>query len=244
MESGGFVLFVIFLLPSLGAGIGVIWWLLKDIKKSPIKRGIVAALIAWAMIGIGTFTEGSGFFDGLLRYDARYAGYFRLAEAIDAGAVGKAYQELKTTSPNLEPPFKASGSYRSPLNRAIDSGNVGMVRLVLEYGANPNKNDGYGSPLMTAIENDNVAMMDLLAQYSGLEDRDMALWRAAVQGKEEAVTFLLAHGANPNQVCGGESLKEAVVDEDRPDIVALLAQAPSPQKASVSINGHGTNEWP
>lgn len=88
---------------------------------------------------------------------------------------------------------------------AASAGNVAMVKLLLDHGADPNIRDGYdGYPLTAAADSDNVPVMQLLikrgAKINEDSDGSSALWRAATGGKLKAERFLLDHGANPNTV--------------------------------------------
>jgi hypothetical protein len=204
--------------------------LIMGAKRSRITRGIVAALLAWAVIAVGTWF---GFFDGLLDYDPRYVGYVRLVKAVNAGDLTKAEQELKTTSPNLRPPYEDSEDYVCPLVSAVQNKNQAMVRLLLQHGADPNLGDVWeGCPLTYAAIDDDVPMMELLLQYRTTvqETKDSALWKAVLKDKTNAVRFLLAQGADPDQSCSPslgkeEALSKSALNDGYPEIAAMLEKA-------------------
>jgi ankyrin repeat protein len=86
---------------------------------------------------------------------------------------------------------------------AAQNGNLAIMKLLLDHGANPNLRDGWeGEPLTAAADADNIAAMQLLiargAEINDWSNNCNALWRAATRGKLSALKFLLQHGANPN----------------------------------------------
>jgi len=113
-----------------------------------------------------------------------------------------------------------------PLAAAAREGNVEIVRLLLDYGANINGFDGWQSALSAAADNDQTAVIEFLIAR-GAHGRDDALMCAAVDGKVAAVRVLLAHGANPNSGSdkGEETLLHAVEKNHHPDVAALLLRA-------------------
>lgn len=117
---------------------------------------------------------------------------------------------------------------------AADNGNVAMVNLLLDYKADPNINDGwYHSPLESAAANDHIEVMKVLIQRGAhINDENgnsEALWRASVDGKIEAVKFLLSHQANPNTKCNTSKMNDRLIDVSKgfhqDEVVKLLIKA-------------------
>lgn len=64
MGSVAFLVFATLVILSPVWLVGLVWWRTKGVKLSPVKRGIIIALVVWGMIGIwgiidrGTRTTG------------------------------------------------------------------------------------------------------------------------------------------------------------------------------------------
>lgn len=111
-------------------------------------------------------------------------------------------------------------------------GNYEVVKLLLDHHADPNMGDGWDyNPLATASANNHIEVMRLLIARGARVNDDQfgssALWQAAMDGKTESGSFLLAHGANPNTTANGnEKLLHALESvEPRSNIIALLKKA-------------------
>ena len=123
--------------------------------------------------------------------------------AIERGDVAAVKVELnKGTDPNNLPP--AQDEPIAPLCAAAGDGNLEIVALLLDRGANIDIGDSWDyTPLEAAATNNRIQVMELLLARGASVNDDgdggsYSLWRAAVEGKLEAVQWLLAHGANPN----------------------------------------------
>jgi HEAT repeat protein len=98
----------------------------------------------------------------------------------------------------------------TPLNSAVHSGNEGIVRLLIEGGANPNAKDGFGdSPLHFAIRKDPMARRDRIALLkilieggANLNSKNKLgftpLHEAVMQGETAIVRILIEGGADIN----------------------------------------------
>jgi uncharacterized protein len=94
----------------------------------------------------------------------------------------------------------------SPLNRAIESGNVTVVEMLLDAGANPNGIGETGmTPVMIAAFFGNPEVVDLLIRRGAIADaiegrhRNTALLIAVRKGHIDVVKVLLSAGADPNK---------------------------------------------
>lgn len=104
---------------------------------------------------------------------------------------------------------RADSSLGGPLFVAARSGRVEVVRLLLAFGADPNKVNSKGNtPLWFAAQSparpasDRIAVMDLLLEagadlHKRCEDGTTALHFAAWRGPVEVVEYLLSRGARP-----------------------------------------------
>lgn len=107
----------------------------------------------------------------------------------------------------------ASGS--AALYSAVSAGNVGIVKVLLQAGADPVSRDNPQSatPLHVAAGNGHLPVMEVLkGYYKSVDTRDNSgrtpLHFAALGGKAQAVRWLLQHGADVNAVdqAGGTAL--------------------------------------
>ena len=91
-----------------------------------------------------------------------------------------------------------------PIHTATNSGNVGLVELLLDKGCNPNAKDNSGSsPLTWSVFRDIKIkeiiklLIDRGADQSARDnDGDTCLAYASMEGHKEVVEFLLARGAD------------------------------------------------
>jgi hypothetical protein len=99
----------------------------------------------------------------------------------------------------------------APLCWAAGYGNLQVVRLLLEAGADPQQTDANGSnPLIYAISNDQPAMLDFLLQRFPDYPLQTAHVSAMMQTvnrdyKEDMLTRLLDAGADPHTPCPHDS---------------------------------------
>ena len=187
---------------------------------------LLVALLAWAALSHWRS-------DDPYQKDPKYAGYFRLLAAIEANDFSAVSRELDSgTDPNLIPPCDQWEDDFAPLSAAAGDGCLVLVCLLLWYGADPNQEDGWSyNPLTAAAVGNHVDVMRLLVQSGARvqeEHFSIALWLAAVEGKKEAVAFLLAHGADSDEKGDdGRPLREVVEQFGHRDVAALLASQPA-----------------
>ena len=120
----------------------------------------------------------------------------------------------------------------TPLIKAAASGNVSLMKVLMNRGADPLKENWYGSAFHCAAEAGQVAALQELLQHGiEVDIRDhigrTALHCATDNGHIAAMRTLLARGANINaKFTQGEqgytALRYAVVMEQPPDVVKAL----------------------
>ena len=123
----------------------------------------------------------------------------------------------------------------SPLAIACEKGNIQIVELLLEAGANPNlyqerKLEQGSTPLYLACQSGNLEIVKLLLKYEA--DIDIGdlfgrppLYMAVIKGKEEIVKYLIHHGANVNAYIRqktGENLLHLAASDYSPKILETL----------------------
>jgi uncharacterized protein len=85
---------------------------------------------------------------------------------------------------------------------AVHTGERNLVRLLLEYGADPDSD--YGNPLHFAATNGNIGMIALLLENGADIDQQSAfgqqtaLHLASYKGHADVVRYLIEKGANPD----------------------------------------------
>ena len=125
----------------------------------------------------------------------------------------------------------------TPLIKACFSGNIDIVKLLLENDADPNMQDEEGyTPLMEACRISHINNTDIvkLLLSHGVDiniqnhQERTALWYAWFSGRIDIVKLLLEYGANPNellvQVRNGETLLMHACKKDDFDIAKLLLE--------------------
>ncbi|KAJ5714548.1 uncharacterized protein N7483_011729 [Penicillium malachiteum] len=64
------------------------------------------------------------------------------------------------------PADQPGNTSRTALSKAVISGSVGMVKLLMEHGANPNRQDSWGvSPMIITMQNRNRELMEIFCQF-------------------------------------------------------------------------------
>ena len=123
---------------------------------------------------------------------------------------------------------------------AAGTGNVEIVKILLDHNADVDLGDGWrSSPLAEAALTDHLQVMQVLIDHGATINEDesgsYALWRAAMEGKTQAVSLLLAHGANPNSTLD-DSTKEVTL------LKALMKRSPNAPVIKL-LKAAGAKEW-
>lgn len=112
-------------------------------------------------------------------------------------------------------PNGAAGESWTNLSIACSRGDAGLVRLLLEAGAEPNDNDS----LYHSMEPADEACTRLLLEHGAVVPGTNALAHALDYDRIDRVRLLLEHGADPNE---GPSIRHAVIRGRSPDFLRLL----------------------
>jgi ankyrin repeat protein len=148
--------------------------------------------------------------------DANHFGATALMSAVASGDEKSARLLLKhganvNAQPTPDEPGFVFGGGRSALMWAAFRGNLPMMKLLLEAGANPNEIGGMGTPLSHAAWSGQTAAARLLIErgarvdQAGPRDGFTALhWATSTESRDPSlVQLLLEHKADPN-LGGGE----------------------------------------
>ena len=174
-------------------------------------------------------------------------GYNRLLAAIEANDAVTVESILRSgVSPNVFPnapiDLMSEGDL-ALLNAAASSGKTKIVKILLDYGADPNIGDGWHrSPLCAAATKSYIDTMDLLVKRGAKVNDDAggsnALWRAAMDGQVKAVSFLIDHGANPNTTFGPKPLEYTLKDEPHSEAIIKLLRAKGARDSKSNTSKH------
>ncbi|MFP4248170.1 MAG: ankyrin repeat domain-containing protein [Armatimonadota bacterium] len=124
--------------------------------------------------------------DDAVRMAMRYERWDILSTLIDTGG---------------NPEVRAEWSGRSPLELAVERGDMEMIRLLLAHGADP-----------SAVSNEGPSAQP-------------ALHYAAENGMREVVELLLEHGADPGRLWMGYQPRHLAEDAGHDEVAELLAEA-------------------
>lgn len=161
----------------------------------------------------------------------KYPRYHQLIRAIDAGPNAVRTVLASGANPNNYPPPSSDEDDMAPINAGVESGNVQIVGLLLDAGADIEAVDPWGGPpLNLAARNGDLTMMKYLIKR-GAKINDMghdgssSLYGSAVTGKIDALKYLLSCGADPNSRIYGESALQAAKDLNQQRSVKILEHA-------------------
>lgn len=155
-----------------------------------------------------------------------------LVAAARLGDLGR----VRTLLSNGDDPNGVNEDLNWPLQVAAEEGHVDIIRILLEWGADPDKTISLhgGSALLSAAEEGRTEAVQALltggANPNALNDRiaSFPLAAAAGMGKLETVKALLAGGANPNLVHtskGSLTALQVAAASGRLEIIATLLAA-------------------
>lgn len=107
-----------------------------------------------------------------------------------------------------------NGDGNTPLMRAAETGNVGIVRVLLERGANPRPKNPEDSPLLYASADCTRILIEAGADVNARGTVDTPLQNAASKGDIERLKLLVEHGADVKAVDGsGKSALHSAIGE-------------------------------
>ena len=147
-----------------------------------------------------------------------------------------------------------SGDRYSILSKAIDQGNIEMVKVLTELGADVNRRDKDGSPLIeSAIRDGDVDLVRILVDAGADVDASDALWIAVEGGNTEVVRLLVDAGAdvNPSDPWNRGSMGHSLLDManwiGNPEIIQILADAGAKATDGITVVDKGqpsaADEW-
>jgi hypothetical protein len=173
-------------------------------KLSQIARVSKQAVKRWNAVGVALLIGGSLPALAILRasHNAELKERMNI-ELISAASHGETsrVQKLLLEGADVEARDNANGT---PVLWAARGGYTGIVKLLLERGANPNVVE-HGSkdmtPLLWAASLDNLECVKMLLDHgadvnAATTDGYTALMQAAINGTQDVVTVLLEHGAD------------------------------------------------
>jgi hypothetical protein len=133
-------------------------------------------------------------------------------------------------------------SQATPLFLAAQQGDLEFVRLLIQWGADPNHAwQPEQLPLAAAARNGDVALTAYLLRETEAEidpEGTPPLFYAARAGHPMVVDLLLHGGANPNAVCVQGSSLTAAIDSSSYEVTALLLiRGANPNRCSRSDGG-------
>ncbi|MGV6808950.1 MAG: ankyrin repeat domain-containing protein [bacterium] len=119
-----------------------------------------------------------------------------------------------------------------PLSLAINSGNLQMVKLLLEYGASVHIGQAYHSPLGLLLDNNDLETLKVIDVYDfTLDPLDNELRQLIIAYlnaelvEEEVLSVLVQHGFDPRLYTNDQAsfLEVAKEQVKNPDVLAMLA---------------------
>lgn len=153
-------------------------------------------------------------------------------DAVKAGKLAQV-RKLLTQSENANSICKETGE--TALEIATETGNIRIISLLLDAGADPNLSHGGDLPLAVAARSGDLSLLSLLlsrgANANGEgEDGDTALIAAAAAGHLKVVKALIGAGANPkHQSSHGHSPVIAAAENGHLKVVEYLRPLCAPK---------------
>ena len=131
-----------------------------------------------------------------------------------------------------------------PLRAAVASGNLDLLKLLLERGANINSDGGQGNSLRCAAYDGNLQVIQYLIEYGANPKLDGALQDAAMNGHIPVIEELLAVGANINSRGQMGSALDCAITGGHPDTVRLLLERGASASEVIETEEGKTSPWP
>ena len=130
------------------------------------------------------------------------------------------------------------------LSAAIDSGNLEMVRVLLELGANPNTREDFGYPIIEgAAQEGNIEVVRLLVDAGADVDGSAALSTAIDHGHTEVVRLLVEAGADVNPKDPWNQRSSSFLNDAKwhgnPEIIQILADAGAKEEEGFTVTNEG-----
>ena len=151
-------------------------------------------------------------------------GHTALTEAVDSGE-----KEVITYLLDKGAKVEMDNTHPSPLMEAIENGNIPLMKLLIENGADINKTNENGfTPLMEAVDEGEFGVVKFLVEELGVDVNAQAkegwtaLFEALDEGEEQIFSYLLEHGAQMTTLKNGTSLLHEAVDEGQLAMVKQL----------------------
>lgn len=203
---------------------------------------------------------------GILRFAKVYSeDYKTLKKFFGSDAYLKAQAQQR--DPSLPLDFYATNFGKDALERAIVYKDVGIVKLLLENGADPNavalseetpkeiqelilarrEKINLVDQLSTAINNKNLDEVKRLLKLGVDPNAKGALHKAAKSGSTEIVNLLINHGAQINRLYEGKTaLEHACGDKDRKpniEVVQLLLEKGADPNIGLLLHNAARNNY-
>ena len=120
----------------------------------------------------------------------------------------------------IEQGADVNASYGCALTAAATRGELRIVEMLLDHGADPNRTVsgdltvimGGSTPLVSAVQSRDIEMVRLLLERGARAVEDIEAFEIVINGSDiEMASLLLSHGANPNMASRADGPAYAIV---------------------------------